>query len=317
MIEVQGLTKYYGPHPAIMDVSFSVQAGEVVGFLGPNGAGKTTTMRILTGFMPASSGTASIAGFDIHADSLEARRQIGYLPEYAALYRDMRVHQYLRYAGKLQGMSAAQINGRLEVVLDRCGLTERSHQIIGTLSRGYRQRVGIAQALLHDPKVLILDEPTIGLDPNQIREVRQLIHDLGREHTVMLSTHILSEAQIVCERVIIINQGRIVAEDTTASLTRHDQGGQLVLIRVAKDDSAIPSDLRSLSQVQAVRAVQGDPGAYHVESAGGADIRADVARFVVDKGWGLTELRALEMSLEDAFHELTLTAEDEEATTDA
>lgn len=310
MIEVQGLTKYYGPHPAIMDVSFSVQAGEVVGFLGPNGAGKTTTMRILTGFMPASAGTASIAGFDIHTDSLEARRQIGYLPEHASLYRDMRVHQYLRYAGKLQDMSSARINERLEVVLDRCGLTERSHQIIGTLSRGYRQRVGIAQALLHDPKVLILDEPTIGLDPNQIREVRQLIHDLGHDHTVMLSTHILPEAQIVCERVIIINQGRIVAEDTTAALTKQTHGGQVVLLRVQTDNTAIPSELRTVAQVQAVRAVKGEVGAYQVESASDADIRAEVARFVVEKGWGLTELRALEMTLEDAFHELT--ADEEE-----
>jgi ABC-2 type transport system ATP-binding protein len=310
MIEVQGLSKYYGPHPAIMDVSFSVQAGEVVGFLGPNGAGKTTTMRILTGFMPASAGTASIAGFDIHTDSLEARRQIGYLPEHASLYRDMRVHQYLRYAGKLQGMSSAQINERLEIVLDRCGLTERSHQIIGTLSRGYRQRVGIAQALLHDPKVLILDEPTIGLDPNQIREVRQLIHDLGREHTVMLSTHILPEAQIICERVIIINQGRIVAEDTTAALTKQTHGGQVVLLRVQTDNTAIPAELRTVAQVQSVRAVKGEAGVYQVESASGADIRAEVARFVVEKGWGLTELRALEMTLEDAFHELT--ADEEE-----
>lgn len=305
MIEVEGLTKYYGPHPAIMDVTFDVKAGEVVAFLGPNGAGKTTCMRILTGFMPASSGTATIAGCDIHEDSLEARRNIGYLPEHASLYRDMRVQQYLRFAGKLSGMSSHDLKERLELVMDRCGLTERSHQIIGTLSRGYRQRVGIAQALLHDPKVLILDEPTIGLDPNQIREVRDLIKSLAGDHTVMLSTHILPEAQATCERVIVINQGRIVAADTTAALTHQSRDAETMMFRVAKNDSAIPRVLCELPDVKAVRPVKGESGAYQVETAIGCDCRPEVARVVVEKGWGLLELRPLEMSLEDVFHELT------------
>ncbi|NPV48382.1 MAG: ATP-binding cassette domain-containing protein [Armatimonadetes bacterium] len=306
MIEVQGLTKYYGPHPAIMDVSFQVNAGEVVAFLGPNGAGKTTCMRILTGYMPATSGTAKIAGYDIHTESLEARRHIGYLPEHASLYRDMRVVQYLRYAGKLQGMTATQLRDRLDMVMERCGLTERSNQIIGTLSRGYRQRVGIAQALLHDPEVLILDEPTIGLDPNQIREMRSLIRSLAGDHTVMLSTHILPEAQMTCERVIIINQGRLVAEDTTAGLTSSTKGAELLMFRVAQDDSSIPRTLReTLSRVKAVRPITGDRGAYQVEAEVGSNLGPEVARVVVEKGWGLTELRPIEVTLEEAFHQLT------------
>jgi ABC-2 type transport system ATP-binding protein len=306
MIEVEGLTKYYGPHPAIMDISFQVKAGEVVAFLGPNGAGKTTCMRILTGYMPASGGTATIAGLDVHTDSLEARRHIGYLPEHASLYRDMRVAQYLRYAGKLQGMSTQQLRDRLDVVLDRCGLAERPGQIIGTLSRGYRQRVGIAQALLHDPEVLILDEPTIGLDPNQIREVRGLIRSLAGDHTVMLSTHILPEAQMTCERVLIINQGKIVAEDTTAGLTSGSKGSELLMFRVAEDDSAIARTLReTLAGVTAVRPVSGDRGAYQVEAVTGSHLGPEVARVVVEKGWGLVELRPIEVTLEEAFHQLT------------
>ncbi len=310
MIEVQGLTKYYGPHPAIMDVSFQVEAGEVVAFLGPNGAGKTTCMRILTGFMPANAGTATIAGFDIHEQSLDARRQIGYLPEHTALYRDMRVRQYLRYMGQLAGMGSAQVKDRMDNVMTRCGLAERADQIIGTLSRGYRQRVGIAQAMLHDPQVLILDEPTIGLDPNQIREVRSLIKSLAGDHTVMLSTHILPEAQMTCERVIIINQGKIVATDTTSALTHRVKDAEMMMFRVAQDDGAIPAAVRALKDVHAVRPVRGDKGAYQVETSVGCDCRSEVARAIVEGGWGLLELRPLEMSLEEVFVELT--TEDEE-----
>lgn len=311
MIEVQGLTKYYGPHPAIMDVSFQVQAGEVVAFLGPNGAGKTTCMRILTGFMPASAGTATIAGFDIHDQSLEARRQIGYLPEHTALYRDMRVRQYLRYMGKLAGLGALQVRERMDNVLTRCGLVDRADQIIGTLSRGYRQRVGIAQTLIHDPQVLILDEPTIGLDPNQIREVRSLIKSLAGDHTVMLSTHILPEAQMTCERVIVINQGRVVAADTTSALTHRVKDAEMMMFRVSQDDPGIAGAVRSLQDVHAVRPVRGDKGAYQVETHVGCDCRPAVARAIVEGGWGLLELRPLEMSLEEVFVELT--TDDEEA----
>jgi len=311
MIEVEGLTKYYGPHPAIMDVSFEVKAGEVVAFLGPNGAGKTTCMRILTGYMPATAGTARIAGYDIHEQSLDARRAIGYLPEHAALYRDMRVRQYLRYMGKLSGMSQAQIKERMDEVLTRCGLTDRADQIIGTLSRGYRQRVGLAQALLHDPPVLILDEPTIGLDPHQIREVRSLIKSLAGQHTIMLSTHILPEAQMTCERVIIINQGRIVATDTTTALTSRVRDAELIMFRVAEEDASVAQAVRALDHIRAVRPVRGEKGAYHVEAIKGFDIRPEIARTIVEGGWKLLELRPLEMSLEDVF--VQLTAEEEEA----
>ena len=306
MIEVEGLTKYYGPHPAIMDVSFQVNTGEVVAFLGPNGAGKTTCMRILTGYMPATGGTARIVGSDVHTDSLEARRHIGYLPEHASLYREMRVRQYLRYCGKLQAMSAPQLRDRMDLVLDRCGLVDRADQIIGTLSRGYRQRVGIAQALLHDPEVLILDEPTIGLDPNQIREVRGLIRSLAGDHTVMLSTHILPEAQATCQRVIIINQGKIVAEDTTDGLTHRVQDAEVITFRVARDDSAIPRTLReALPQARQVRPVSGERGAYHVEAAVGTELAPEIAKLVVAHDWGLLELRPQEVSLEEAFRQLT------------
>lgn len=306
MIEVAGLTKYYGPHPAIMDISFEVQAGEVVAFLGPNGAGKTTCMRILTGYMPASAGSAKIAGFDVHTDSLEARRHIGYLPEHASLYRDMRVNQYLRYAGKLQGMNGAHLNDRLDLVIERCGLADRASQVIGTLSRGYRQRVGIAQALLHDPEVLILDEPTIGLDPNQIREVRELIKSLAGDHTVMLSTHILPEAQMTCQRVIIINQGRVVAQDSTEAIAHRVQDAEVTTFRVANDDSAIPRVLReALPQATAVRPVSGERGAYQIEAAVGTQLGPELAKLVVANNWGLLELRPQEVTLEEAFHQLT------------
>ena len=277
MIEVEGLTKYYGPHPAIMDVSFSVKAGEVVAFLGPNGAGKTTCMRILTGFMPASAGTATINDFDIHDQSLDARRSIGYLPEHASLYRDMRVRQYLRFMGKLQCMSSASLRDRMDNVLQALRTCRPGRPDHRTLSRGYRQRVGIAQALLHDPRVLILDEPTIGLDPNQIREVRELIKSLAGDHTVMLSTHILPEAQMTCERGHHHNQGKIVATDTTSALTHQSQDAEMLMFRVAKDDSAIPGVVRELKDVQAVRAVRGDgpgPIRWRPGSAATADRRS-------------------------------------------
>jgi len=219
MIQADGLTKYYAQHPAIVDVSFQVKEGEIVAFLGPNGAGKTTTMRILTGYMPATFGNARVAGFNLAEESLSARRHIGYMPEAVALYPDMRIYQYLTYCGRLHGMGKAELAQRMAYVIDRCGLSERASSIIGTLSLGFRQRVGLAQAMLHDPPVLILDEPTVGLDPNQIVEVRNLIKSLAGDHTVLLSTHILPEAQMTCERVIIINEGEIVAEGSPQALT--------------------------------------------------------------------------------------------------
>ncbi|MGD9497781.1 MAG: ABC transporter ATP-binding protein [Armatimonadota bacterium] len=303
MIRCEGLTKYYGGHQAIADVTFKVQEGEIVGFLGPNAAGKTTTMRILTSFIPPSSGAATVAGHDVVEDSLESRRAIGYLPETSSLYRDMRVTEFLRYCAGLRAMGRAETKERMEYVLETCGLQERADSIIGTLSLGYRQRVGLAQALLHDPPVLILDEPTVGLDPNQIIEVRNLIKSLAGKHTVMLSTHILPEAQMTCQRVIIINHGRIVAEDTPEALTAQIRQSETISVTVAHDDRGIRAALLDLPDVVGVRSA-GD-GTYHVDTAVGVDLRAQIAEFVVGKGWGLLELRPVEMTLEEVFRQLT------------
>ncbi len=303
MIRCEGLTKYYGNHQAISDVSFEVAEGEIVGFLGPNAAGKTTTMRILTSFIPPSGGTATIDGLDVVDDSLETRRRIGYLPETSSLYRDMRITEFLRYCARLRGMGRAETEERMEYVLDTCGLAERSSSIIGTLSQGYRQRVGLAQALLHEPPVLILDEPTVGLDPNQIIEVRNLIKSLADEHTVMLSTHILPEAQMTCERVIIINHGRIIAEDTPEALTAQIREAETISITVANDADNIERALLDMPDVVAVRRA-GD-SQYHIDTAVGADMRAEIAETAVKRGWGLLELRPVEMTLEDVFRQLT------------
>jgi ABC-2 type transport system ATP-binding protein len=305
MIEVEGLTKYYGPHPAISDVSFKVEEGEIVAFLGPNGAGKTTAMRVMTGYMPPTFGSVTVAGHDMVDDSLEGRRKIGYMPEKVALYPDMRVYEYLTYAGKLQGMSKAAISERMAYVLDHCGLEERRSDIIGRLSMGFRQRVGLAQAMLHNPPVLILDEPTVGLDPNQIIEVRNLIKNLAKDHTVMLSTHILPEAQMTCERVIIINHGKIVAVDTPEKLTAQIRDAETLLVRVDTSDTTVSKQLLDLPQVTAVRHAEEGQGGFYVDTALGADIRADLASFVLKKGWGLLELRSVEMTLEDVFRQLT------------
>ncbi|HCA48410.1 MAG TPA: MFS transporter [Armatimonadetes bacterium] len=303
MIRCEGLTKYYGNHQAIADVDIHVGEGEIVGFLGPNAAGKTTTMRILTSFIPPSAGTATVAGHDVVTDSLESRRAIGYLPETSSLYRDMRVTQFLRFCAGLRGMGRQETRERMDYVLDTCGLSHRADSIIGTLSLGYRQRVGLAQALLHEPPVLILDEPTVGLDPNQIIEVRNLIKSLAKKHTVMLSTHILPEAQMTCERVIIINHGRIIAEDTPEALTAQIREAETISITLASPGDSVERQLTDMSEVVAVRP-RGN-GVYHIDTAIGADVRAEIAEFVVGRGWGLLELRPLEMTLEDVFQQLT------------
>ncbi len=303
MIRCEGLTKYYGNHQAISDVSFEVGEGEIVGFLGPNAAGKTTTMRILTSFLPPTAGVATIAGHDVVEDSLQSRRAVGYVPEAAALYGDMRVTQYLRYCAGLRGMSRTETAERIDYVLGTCGLQERADSIISTLSRGFCQRVALAQALLHDPPVLILDEPTVGLDPNQIIEVRNLIKELAGQHTVMLSTHILPEAQMTCQRVIIINHGHIIAEDTPQALTAQIREAEVVSVTLANDEDNVERVLLDMGDVVAVRPMGG--GTYHVDTAVGSDIRADIARCVVERGWGLLELRPVEMTLEDVFRELT------------
>lgn len=305
MISVEGLTKYYGPHRAIHDVSFEVGKGEIVAFLGPNAAGKSTTMRILTGFLPASAGAVEVAGYDIYTHSVDARRHIGYVPEHPALYPDMRVNQYLAFCGKLYGMSAAQIKEARDRVVDICGLQERYDYIIGRLSLGYRQRVCLAQALLHEPEVLILDEPTLGLDPNQIVQVRELIRGLAGDHTIMLSTHILPEAQATCQRVIIINHGEVVAEDTPEALTAQLSQARTIFVRVEDGSSAVPRLLRDMPGVMAVEPAKGEDDAYYVNTAIGSDLRSEIAKFIVDHDWGLLELGVVEMSLEDVFRHLT------------
>ncbi len=306
MIQVENLTKYYGRHKAIEDVSFTIERGEVVGFLGPNAAGKTTTMRILTGFLPATSGTAKVAGFDVFQDSLEVRKRIGYMPETVPLYPEMTVKEYLGFFGQLR--KVPKRNERIETVAEQCGLTDMFEARIGRLSKGYRQRVGLAQALLHNPDVLVLDEPTVGLDPRQIIEVRQLIKDLAGEHTVILSTHILPEVSMVCQRVLIIHEGHIVAEDTTDGLQANLQRADRVYLEVRRPSPDVAIRLRKVAGVQRVQ--EKGKGAYEVECALGSDHREDLAAAVIQGGWGLLELRQVGMSLEEIFLKLTTTEEE-------
>lgn len=300
MIEVQNLTKRYGEVLAINGVSFMAQPGQVTGFLGPNGAGKTTTMRILTGFMPPTEGKATVAGYDVFEHSMEVRRRVGYLPETVPLYRDMTAQDYLTYMGEIRGVKNRR--ARAQEVLERVGLIQRAHSRIRTLSKGMRQRVGLAQALMHNPPVLILDEPTIGLDPIQVLELRDLVRDLGRDHTVLFSTHILSEAEQVCDNVIIINQGYIIAEGSPAGLRAELERGGRVLAR-------IDGDLE-----QALPVVQAVPGIASAEirmdgivatPANHDDPRAQIAQALISNGFKLLELRPLAVNLEEIFLELT------------
>jgi ABC-2 type transport system ATP-binding protein len=309
MIKVKALTKDYGARRAIEDLNFHADKGEIVGFLGPNGAGKTTTMRILAGYMPPTSGTAKVAGHDVLEESLEVRRQVGYLPESVPLYPDMTVFEYLKFMGDLHAVES--VEGRVEAVLEQVQMTERADSYIQFLSKGMRQRVGLAQALLHEPKVLILDEPTIGLDPAQIREVRALIKEIGKKRTVLLSTHILAEAQAICDRVLIINKGRIVAEDSPQNLeARLAGGGRLSLKVKSKAKSLIPT-LKGIKGVTNVELA--DDGALLIETRAGAEVRPDVARAVVAENCDLLELRQHGMSLEEIFLQLTAEAGEGEA----
>jgi ABC-2 type transport system ATP-binding protein len=309
LIEVQGLTKYYGERPAISEVTFSVPRGQVLGFLGPNGAGKSTTMRILTGYLSASSGSASIAGFDVFDRSLEVRRRVGYLPELAPLYRDMRVEGYLALMCKLRGVPPPRRKERIGYAISACGLEERRRDVIGHLSKGLRQRVGLAQAVVHDPDVLILDEPTAGLDPAQTRETRSLISQLGRQHTVILSSHILPEVSATCERVVIINQGRLVADDTPRNLSRRLSEGRAqqveAVVRGTGED--LERRLRELPGVQEVQLSDLEDGERRLLVSGqSADLEDAVARAVIGSGLGLRELHSRALSLEDVFLELTM-----------
>lgn len=301
MIQVEGLTKDYGPRRAIEDLTFSVDKGEIVGFLGPNGAGKTTTMRILTGYMPPTTGRALVAGFDVVDQSLEVRKRVGYLPETVPLYPDMTVFDYLKFMADLRHLPQAE--DRVDEVLELVHMTERADGYIGNLSKGMRQRVGLAQALLHQPEVLILDEPTIGLDPAQIHEVRNLIRELGQERTVLLSTHILSEAQQVCNRVLIINKGRIVAEDTPENLQARLLGVQRVFLRVREDGDGLDTLLRRIPGV--LNVTSSPDGGVEFEIAPGQEVRPEVARNVINAGFDLLELRPIGLSLEEIFLQLT------------
>lgn len=310
MIEVHNVTKRYGELTAIDRVTFSVDKGEVLAFLGPNGAGKTTTMRILTGFMPATEGIARVAGYDCLDQPNEVKRRIGYLPETPPLYTELTVTEFLTFVGRIKGMKAKALRRAIAQVTDRLSLGDVRHRLIGNLSRGYHQRVGLAQALLHDPPVLILDEPTIGLDPKQIIEIRQLIKSLAGSHTVILSTHILPEATAVCQRVVIIHNGRIVAEDTPDRLSARLRRSEKISITVKAPPSDLAEQLRALPGVLGVMDPR-DSGAILVECELGRDIREDLARFIVKKGLGLLELKSVSMSLEDVFLRLTQEQEEE------
>jgi ABC-2 type transport system ATP-binding protein len=308
LIEVKDLTKSFGERTAVDHVSFVVNRGEILGFLGPNGAGKTTTMRILTGFLPATSGTAQVAGFDVFNDSLEVRKRIGYLPENPPLYLDMSVSAYLEFVARIKNVPAEKRQARVEDAMAKTNITDKRDELIKRLSRGYKQRVGLAQALVHDPEVIILDEPTVGLDPKQIIEVRHLIKGLAGSHTIILSTHILPEVSMTCDRVVIINRGRIAAIDTPANLTTQLKGVQNVLVEVAADQNAVSSAVR---EVPGVRKVTAEPAggngrvALMVEVSPGQDVRSQIASRIVGKGWPLYELRGVNLSLEEIFLELT------------
>ncbi len=308
MIQADGLTKHYGRVLAIDDVSFSVEEGEIVAFLGPNAAGKTTTMRILTGFAPATSGNATIAGHNVADEPLSAREHIGYMPETMALYPELTVYQYLTHCAKLRGVERHDRDDRIEEVAELCAVQEVADTHCGKLSKGYRQRVGLAQALVHDPDVLILDEPTIGLDPVQIRETRELIKSLAKDHTVMLSTHILPEAQATCQRVIIIANGQIVAVDSPENLAAQIRKSETLYVKVRDESSRVPRAVRDLADVEDVvpaEDTQGDGKAYLVSSEMGADNREQLAKLAVDRGWGLREMRPVAMTLEDVYFDLT------------
>lgn len=305
MIEAQDLTRRYGDFTAVDGISFSVKEGEILGMLGPNGAGKTTTIRMITGFLPPTEGTVTVSGKDLFESPREARRELGYLPENVALYPEMRVSEYLTYRARLEGLSRAQLKEAIPVALDRCLLGDVRNQIIGTLSKGYRQRVGLATAILHNPRVLVLDEPTVGLDPKQIISIRELIRDLGREHTLLLSTHILPEVELLCDRVVIIDKGRIVAEGTPESLREQAAGNPSLRVGL-KDAPAEAGEV--LSGIPGVVGVKpgGGEGLWVVECDRGTDLREEVFRAVVARGWVLLEMgRQRGASLEDIFVRLT------------
>ena len=308
MIEVEHLSKVYNGRKAVDDISFSVGKGEVLGFLGPNGAGKTTTMRILTCYMPSTEGTARIAGFDVFEQSLEVRKRIGYLPENPPIYPEMTVDSYLNFVAKIKSTPSSRRKAQIDRVVGECSLEDVRNRVVGRLSKGYKQRVGLAQALLNDPEVLILDEPTIGLDPNQIHEVRSLIKSLASTRTVILSTHILPEVSMTCNRVVIINKGRVVAMDTPEGLAAQMKGAERVALTVDGPSEAIREKIQTIDGVLRIHAEDGDPASppsFTVECQLDTDLRPVLAAAIVSQGWGLLEMRGVSMSLEDVFINLT------------
>ena len=307
MIEVQHLTKRYGRVTAVDDVSFRVERGEILGFLGPNGAGKTTTMRILTGYIPATEGKAIVAGFDVFDQPIEAKRRTGYLPETPPLYPDMSVAEYLNFVASIKGVPANEKRQRIQQVMIKTRIDDMANRLCSKLSKGYRQRVGLAQSIIHNPDVLILDEPTAGLDPKQIIETRQLIKELAGDHTIILSTHILPEVSQTCQRVVIINKGRVVAVDTPDNLTARLRGSETMYIQVDANGLDASGALRRVPGVsRVVESDRREPAVgYEVESERGHDVRRELARIVVSSGWGLLELRPMRISLEDIFLSLT------------
>ncbi len=317
MIKVKNLTKRYVNINAVDNISFHVKENEIVGLLGPNGAGKTTTMRILTCFMPATAGSATVAGYDVFTDSLNVRQQIGYLPENVPLYLDMRVTEYLRFRAKLKNIPRRERRKKIEYCLEMTGITDVQNQIIGTLSKGYKQRVGLADTLVHDPKILILDEPTIGLDPNQIRQIRGVIKGLGQKHTVLLSTHILPEVEMVCDRIMIINKGKIVAMDTPANLMKQLKTGSNLVLEIKGDGEKIKNSLSKVDTVQSVTyRKKDDANEFYVGGTGDKDIREDIFNCIVRDNYILREMKRQTISLEEIFHQIT-TGETEEETTNA
>src|SRR5262245_26234309 len=304
MLDVSNLTKIYGMRKVVDAVTFAVSKGEILGFLGPNGAGKTTTMRIITGYVPATGGTAKVAGFDVQEQPLEVKRRIGYLPEHPPLYRDMLVRPYLDFVARIRGVPRRQMRVRVDRAIERCGLGEVSGRLIGLLSKGYQQRVGLAQAILHEPDLLILDEPTVGLDPSQIREIRSLIQSFAGEHTVILSTHILPEVTVTCHRVLIINEGRIAAEDTVERLAARGGRTRQVALSLARPGDGAAAALGAVPGVAAVRAPDGTGGAFLVDVAEGQDAREGIASLAVTRGWGLLEMRPVTRSFEDVYLEI-------------
>ena len=315
MIDVQNLTKHYGPVTAIRDVSFSVEPGQIVGFLGPNGAGKSTTMRILSCFMPASTGTARVAGFDVFSESMEVRRRIGYLPESVPLYSELRVADYLDFVAEVKGVGRAQRKARVGEVMERCHISDVSRRMIGKLSKGYRQRVGLAQAIVSDPAVLILDEPTIGLDPQQITEIRALIKALAGDHTVILSTHILPEVSMICQGVVIINRGSIVAQGPIDRLVEQFFPTARVEVELVTPPPAAEDAVRAIVGVVHVQQIAASNGTarFVVESARGRDVRGEIFQLAAAQKWGLVELRQVGMTLEEVFMRIVAGEESEAA----